>query len=770
VLFYGRDDLVKDIVDTLLLPHKTHIALIGPGGIGKTTMSKALLNEEHIAAMFIPRLFITYDNVDYSLMTYDTFLSRIAETIKSPSSTRISILNRIKSFSTALLVIDNAEAFVEAGHEGFREILQMLDEMGTLCRIIFTTRNTDTVPANLRWKRIYVSELDDQAAVDAFAFIYDLEPVDAATKSIILELDCHPLSINILANLAVFNRWSLVQLEENWTRQSKSTILETSKDRYHSVGTAIELSISCSAFKETRTEVVKLLRSLAFLPQGIHRRDLKGVLQDDSAISVADSLCRCSLAFWRDGRLTVLSPIRMYIMQQYNTGLQYDDELLAGIRNHYYSQVNWKFGHCALYEHANLERVLHFDLSQSFVRYETMKHATGFITELYNHNPQPTGLWSLLKNAKPGIAIDTRGTFDREKASAMIWMSTLYSDMNHNRTSLEMIEAAEELCRKAKGVETALAECLRERAHYYGVLGRIAESQTYLWESHAICEELEDREGEALGDLLLSHCALRRGDFPGARELLTISADSFDPRNQAWAHALLQKARIEMNQWSRDQRRHHYSGNTTMSDEDCRGARWHLEMSNLNADGEAKAGNHSTAQALLSEVAAIVIFPGKVGFLEFLTALRGEAYYAARAGDIVNARSRAARALALASEGFSNDSYRKSLLMCGYIELFAHDYSRAGEFLHSALATADVENLALTAMVSRALGEMATLEENGDDAERHFSEIISTCETMGIPARCLYIWEYHWYTLPDDSFPAWSSYLELQQGRCDMSQ
>lgn len=171
MLFYGRDDLVKDIVDTLLLPHKTHIALIGPGGIGKTTMSKALLNEEHIAAMFIPRLFITYDNVDYSLMTYDTFLSRIAETIKSPSSTRISILNRIKSFSTALLVIDNAEAFVEAGHEGFREILQMLDEMGTLCRIIFTTRNTDTVPANLRWKRIYVSELDDQAAVDAFAFI-----------------------------------------------------------------------------------------------------------------------------------------------------------------------------------------------------------------------------------------------------------------------------------------------------------------------------------------------------------------------------------------------------------------------------------------------------------------------------------------------------------------------------------------------------------------------------------------------------------------------
>jgi len=149
MIFCGRDELVKSIVNTLLLPRQTHIALIGPGGIGKTTISKAILNEEHIATMFSARLFITYDNVDYDQMKYETFISHIAEALQISTPTRTAILNRLKSLKTSLLVIDNAETFIEAGRNGFRDISQTLDEMGTLCRIIFTTRNTDTVPTNL---------------------------------------------------------------------------------------------------------------------------------------------------------------------------------------------------------------------------------------------------------------------------------------------------------------------------------------------------------------------------------------------------------------------------------------------------------------------------------------------------------------------------------------------------------------------------------------------------------------------------------------------
>jgi len=405
MIFYGRDDLVKNIVNTLLLPRQTHVALIGPGGIGKTTIAKAILNEEHVATMFNARLFITYDNVDYAQMRYETFISHIAEALQISTSTRTAILNRLKSLKTALLVVDNAETFIEAGRGGFRDISQTLDEMGMLCRIIFTTRNTNTVPTNLRWHTIKVQKLDIDAAVDTFTSVYKQESINEATTNILLELECHPLSINILANSAVFNEWSLEQLVMNWKTQRKSSILEIRKDKYHSVSFAIDLSVSCSDFNETRDQVMKLLRAVAFLPQGIHRRDLEGILKDNSAISIAESLCRCSLTYWRDDRLVVLSPIRMHIMEKYNQDLPQTDELIESICQHYYPQIAWRVGHCARGEHANLDRVFHFDISQNFVQTKTLQDLQDFIVELYTHNPQPMSLWSSLECAQSEVQL-----------------------------------------------------------------------------------------------------------------------------------------------------------------------------------------------------------------------------------------------------------------------------------------------------------------------------------------------------------------------------
>jgi len=456
MIFCGRESIVKDIVNTLLLPRQMHIALIGPGGIGKTTISKAILNEEHVSTMFSVRLFITYDTVDYALMNYDTFVGHLADALQISTPNRIAILNRLKLLRTALIVIDNAETFVEAGYDGFRDISQMLDEMGTLCRIIFTTRNTDTVPANLFWNRIYVEKLDVQAAIDAFASVYDREPINLATKNILLELECHPLSINILANVAVFNSWPLEQLELNWQTQQRSRLLETRKDRYHSLPVAIDLSISCSDFNEARDQVMKLLRALAFLPQGIHRRDLEGILQDDSAISTAESLCRCSLAYWQSDRLVVLSPIRMYIMEKYNSNLCYTDELVNSIRRHYYSQIDWKVGHCGREEHANLDRIFLFDLSRPFVQVDTLQRLWNFIAELYYHNPQPINLWSCLQCAQSEAELSKQGTFNNAKASAMIWMSTLYAKMDRHRTSFEITTVAEQLCRRTTSGKASL--------------------------------------------------------------------------------------------------------------------------------------------------------------------------------------------------------------------------------------------------------------------------------------------------------------------------
>jgi len=81
---------------------------------------------------------------------------------------------------------------------------------------------------------------------------------------------------------------------------------------------------------------------------------------------------------------------------------------------------------------------------------------------------------------------------------------------------------------------------------------------------------------------------------------------------------------------------------------------------------------------------------------------------------------------------------------------------------NAALIAIDAENLGTTALIHRALGEMAALELNMDAAKNCFSEIDSICAEMGIPLRCIYNMEVHWYILPDDRFPAWPLYLARQ--------
>jgi len=91
--------------------------------------------------------------------------------------------------------------------------------------------------------------------------------------------------------------------------------------------------------------------------------------------------------------------------------------------------------------------------------------------------------------------------------------------------------------------------------------------------------------------------------------------------------------------------------------------------------------------------------------------------------------------------------------------MFAHEYSKARVFLDSALTATDAETLGITAMAYRALGEVAVMEKDARGAERYFSKVDLLCAEMGIPRSCIYNFKSHWYTVPDDRFPAWSSYL-----------
>ncbi|KAG0702571.1 hypothetical protein DFH29DRAFT_999267 [Suillus ampliporus] len=114
-MFYGRDDLVAELTD--LIVNDKHIALIGPGGMGKSSLAKAILNETLVWEIFAyRRYFVTYDGLDPSTIMFDAFMTRFAGVLSIELAGTDS-LGQISSFlrvASALIVLDNAETFEEA--------------------------------------------------------------------------------------------------------------------------------------------------------------------------------------------------------------------------------------------------------------------------------------------------------------------------------------------------------------------------------------------------------------------------------------------------------------------------------------------------------------------------------------------------------------------------------------------------------------------------------------------------------------------------------
>ncbi|KAG1805873.1 hypothetical protein EV424DRAFT_258798 [Suillus variegatus] len=213
-MFYGRDDLVAELMT--LVVNGEHIALIGPGGMGKSSLAKAILHEPLIIEKFADRrFFVAYDDLDPSTITFETFMIHFAGTL-GIEITGADPLRPISTFlrsASALVVLDNAETFEEASASSALEkippaIAKIADIRGVVLTLTSRSRRNAT---DVLWRMIDIPPLDLSSAERVFFQTYPRARCGDAEEEImnlLRELDFHPLSINSLAHTARQNDWS----------------------------------------------------------------------------------------------------------------------------------------------------------------------------------------------------------------------------------------------------------------------------------------------------------------------------------------------------------------------------------------------------------------------------------------------------------------------------------------------------------------------------------------------------------------------------------
>ncbi|KAJ7620734.1 hypothetical protein DFH06DRAFT_64116 [Mycena polygramma] len=313
-IFHGRDSELSEILQ-LFTQANPRIAILGAGGMGKTTVARAVLHHAQITTRYEERRhFVACDSAATKVELAALIGAHIG--LKPGKDLTRAVVQHFSSKPASLLILDNLETAWEPMEcrKEIEEFLLLLTDVDHLALIV-TMRGAER-PAKVAWSHPFLPPLRplaQDAACQMFIDIADdrhnLEEVD----QVLALTDNMPLAISLLAHVAdsegcstVLSRWD----------EEKTSVISHGWDRRSNLDLSISLSLSSprlKAFPDTQ----ELLSLLSMLPNGLSDVELvQSKLPIDKVLGCKAALIGTSLAYSDSNkRLKVLVPIREYMMK-----------------------------------------------------------------------------------------------------------------------------------------------------------------------------------------------------------------------------------------------------------------------------------------------------------------------------------------------------------------------------------------------------------------------------------------------------------------------
>ncbi|KZO96470.1 TPR-like protein [Calocera viscosa TUFC12733] len=527
-IFYGRDELVESIVQLLCRDQTCRIPLLGPGGIGKTSVAAAVVNNARVKAKYGRYiLFVSCEG----LVSAEGIINALAAALHLRHDSNIlrTVLSYLSAQRCILLVLDNLEtAWDSPDRVNVEQLLAKLAALPGLSLIV-TIRGA-VRPASINWADTCVAPLAP-LSLDASRemWLSIARSRDDNLDKLLAMLDGLPLAVFLMAHQGQL--MSPTELLEAYEAE-KTALLETQAGgRLTSLDVSIQISMNSHTMSQN-PKAKEVLSVLSLLPVGIPIATLPRVLRSTANTrKSALALCAVTLAFNDKGRLRALSPIRDFVLEHfpptgasltetraYFNGLTIEADKLGTpqarqaitLLSTEFGNINSVLLHC--WKDAQCQNdadalVLATDRLSIFSSHARFGDCIPLLSEAKNHLEE--------MDHRRGAARCTQ-TIGHTLALRAQYMQ-----------ALPMLEEAEAMF-EVIGDRVGVAQCKRSTGDVLHMLDRYDEGLAKLEEAKAEFDDMSDRQGSATCQRSIANVFRMQSRYAEALEQLKKAQAEFD--------------------------------------------------------------------------------------------------------------------------------------------------------------------------------------------------------------------------------------------------
>jgi len=276
-VFHGRDDLVNEIAQLLVKKETAHVCLLGPGGMGKTSVSLAVVELPLIKERFLGGNRVWVPCIEATSATL--LLEILYIQLQVPGDKQVTLEKIISHLNNSkqpcLILLDNFETPWNAPAIGtqkqIEDTLRRLAELNHIAILITMRGRIPPCNGPIKWESRSIQPADEEAC---FRIYHDNNPSskgDPDVGRLLAVLGYMPFAVTLMAKLGIEGMSTAKVLLDAWHKSGPDILSDNPEE---SMNRSIGLSVESDLIKRN-PNAYTLLSILSLLPAGTTTKNLR---------------------------------------------------------------------------------------------------------------------------------------------------------------------------------------------------------------------------------------------------------------------------------------------------------------------------------------------------------------------------------------------------------------------------------------------------------------------------------------------------------------